>query len=354
MKKYYELGIGGISMSALAIMLKEKGFEVSGSDDAESRATHMLIENGISVDVSINKEKIANADVIVFSSAIKFDNPQFVYAKKLGKKMMTRGEILGEISRNYEKVIAIAGSHGKTTTTAMLYEILNCAGKNPTLHLGGFRIEDKKNYALGDDEFFITEACEYCDNFLNLHPYIAVVTNVEKEHMDYFKNFENQLCSFEKFKRNSKYVIDSLSGLEARNVRHDKNGFLSFSIFENGQKVLRLHMHICEDVNTQNCLYAYKVAKILNIPNEIIKLGLERFQGVCTRFERMESKYFENIVCDYAHHPTEIAKTINSAKKIYKGKRLVVIFQPHTYSRTKALLPEFLKVFEKEECPIFF
>lgn len=354
MNKFYFLGIGGISMSSLAVMMKDKGFEVGGSDEMKSRATELLEENGIEIDFSLNEEKITNSDVVVFSSAIKEDNPQFVFAKKSKKKILTRGQLLGKISDEYENVIAVAGSHGKTTTTALIYEILKAAGFSPTLHLGGFRIEDGKNFYLGEKEFFVTEACEYHDNFLNLHPTISVVTNVEKEHMDYFKTFERQLSSFRQFKKQSRYVIENQEDYVAKNVRHDRQGGLIFNLCFQKKKIMRLHLKICEEINVQNCIYAYLVAKKLKIPDSIIKLGLENFKGVSTRFEKVQCPYFETVICDYAHHPTEIEKAIITANKIFKNKEVVTIFQPHTFSRTKNLLEDFVKVFEKTKLPIFF
>lgn len=354
MKKYYFLGIGGVSMSALAVMLKNMGHQVGGSDEIESSGTQILEKEGIEVDYSLNKEKILQADEICFSSAIKENNVQFLFAKENSKKISTRGEILGEISKKYEKVIAVAGSHGKTTTTAMIYQILKCAGYNPTLHLGGYKIDDGLNYHIGDKEFFVTEACEYHDNFLYLKPYISVVTNIEKEHLDYFKTFQNQLRSFKKFKNQSEYVIDSLNNLRAKNIRHDKNGRLMFGIYENNKKILDLKLRLCEEVNTQNCIFAYQVAKKLGIEDCFIKLGLETFLGVKTRFEKVCCPYFDDVVCDYAHHPTEISKAIRSAQKIYKDKKVITIFQPHTYSRTKILLNDFIKTFSGIEEPIFF
>ncbi|MGN1200738.1 MAG: UDP-N-acetylmuramate--L-alanine ligase [Candidatus Caccovivens sp.] len=353
-KRYYFLGIGGVSMSALAIILKKQGNIVSGYDSTPSRATKMLEDEKIKVDFHENMEEILKSDVVVCSSAIKQDNPIFILVKNLKKRVLTRGQLLGQIASGYEKVIAVAGSHGKTTTTALIYEILSCAGFSPTLHLGGFRISDGKNLEVGEKEFFVTEACEYFDNFLNLHPYISVVTNVEKEHMDYFKTFERQLRSFEKFKSQSSYVIENLEEYKAKYIRHDKNGNLRFSIFNGKTKVMSLKLKICEEINTQNCIYAYQVAKLLGISDEIIKMGLERFEGVSTRFERVKCVDFSNCICDYAHHPTELAKAIKSAQKIYKNRLLVTIFQPHTYSRTKSLLDEFVKVFENLPLPLFY
>lgn len=353
-KKYYFLGIGGISMSSLAIFLKEKGEIVAGSDVKNDHAIELLKAQDIHIDNKINKQAIMDSDVIVYSSAIKPNNEQFVYAQKLKKKMMTRGQLLGKIADEFENVVAISGSHGKTTTTAMIYEILNLAGLKPTLHLGGFRVKDEKNYVLGDRQFFVTEACEYYDNFLNLHPQISVVTNVEKEHMDYFKTFERQLKSFEQFKRQSQIVIEEDENFSAKNIRHDKNGGLIFTLCHRKQKIMRLHLQICENINVKNCIFAYRVAKALNISDQTIKMALERFQGVKTRFELTQNKHFKTIILDYAHHPTEIKNSIDSAKKIYKGRKIVAIFQPHTFSRTKTLFGDFVKIFRKQDNLILF
>ncbi len=379
--KFFMLGIGGVSMSALAVMLKELGHEVVGSDERFGKGVEILQEEGIEVFVTGQdfsgwqnygggekregerpckevffqiKKSIADCDIVVRSAAIKEDDAQIVLAKKLGKKIRQRGWLLGQISENYEKVIAVAGSHGKTTTTAMIYEILKMAGKNPTLHLGGYRADDGKNFEIGGTEFFVTEACEYHNNFLYLKPYIAVVTNVEKEHMDFFRTFENEKRSFEKFKQGSRFVFDNFGGIKAKNIRHDSQGRLKFTLTCGDKILMHLHMRICEEVNTQNCIYAYLVAKKLGIADCIIKQGLQNFAGVGTRFEKMKCAHFEHVVCDYAHHPTEISKAIASAQKIFKGKTLVTIFQPHTFSRTQSLLPQFLEVFEKVEHPLLF
>ena len=331
-------------MSSLAIFLKNEGNFVSGYDSHKSENINTLTEEGISVDTQLNKRQIDAADEIVCSSAIKEDNKILIYAKKKNKKISIRGQILGEISKNYEKVIAISGAHGKTTTTAMIFEILQEAGLNPTLHLGGRRIVDNRNYILGDKRFFVTEACEYCDNFLFLHPSISVVTNIEKEHMDYFGTFERELQSFEKFKNQSKIVVEKDKNFHAKNIKHDKAGGLVFDLYEKDEKIIHLHLRICEDVNTENCIYAYRVAKLLGIENDVIKTALEKFAGVKTRFEKMRCKNFATVIFDYAHHPTEIEKTIKSATNIFKKKEIIIVFQPHTFSRTKLLLPQFVKV----------
>ncbi len=354
MKRYYFLGIGGVSMSALAILLKNKGFWVSGSDERQGRGTDILAGNGIAVDFGLNEEGIAGADVIVRSAAIKDDDPHFVLAKKLNKKIISRGQLLGEISGDYEKVVAVAGSHGKTTTTAMIENILSVAGKKPTLHLGGYKILDNKNFQIGEKEFFVTEACEYHNNFLFLRPFLGIVTNVEKEHLDFFKTFSNEKEAFEKFKKRCTYVIEDFGGICAKNVRHDKSGGLIFNLFDGSEKIMHLHLHLCEEVNKENCIYAYLACKKLGIDDCFIKQGLESFLGTHTRFEKVNSPDFETVFCDYAHHPTEIEKAIKTAQKIFKKRRLVTIFQPHTYSRTQSLLGDFVTVFKKVDTPLFF
>ncbi len=351
MKKIYFLGICGISMSALAIMAKKEGCLVGGCDDGQM--SEVLQKENICVDKKFDEKKILQADEIVYSSAMR-KHESLSFAQKHHKKILSRGEFLGRIASEYDRVIAVAGSHGKTTTTALIFQILQFAGKNPTLHLGGLRCENCKNFYLGDKDFFVTEACEYCDNFLFLMPYIGVVTNVEKEHLDYFKTFENQKKSFEKFKRNSRIVIDDFEGISAKNISHDKNGGLIFTLYNKGKKLMKVNMRICEDVNVKNCIYAYLVAKKLEIPDNIIKLAFENFQGVKTRFERVGCEYFETVICDYAHHPTEIKNAVKSANKIFKGRQIVTIFQPHTYSRTKTLFNEFFEVFSKVQTPLFY
>ncbi len=354
MKKYYFLGIGGVSMSALAIMLKEKGFFVRGSDETDGQGTALLNKFGIVVDFCVNEEEISKADVVVRSSAIKDEDEHLLCARKYKKKIISRGQLLGQIAGEYEKVVAVAGSHGKTTTTAMIENILRYAGRKPTLHLGGYKISDGKNFEFGEKEFFVTEACEYHNNFLHLHPYIGVVTNVEKEHMDFFKTFSNERKSFEKFKQNSAIVVDNFEGLSAKNVRHDKNGGLVFNLMRGNIKIMHLNLRICEEVNKENCIYAYLVAKKLGIDDCLIKGGLENFMGTHTRFEKVNCKFFDTVFCDYAHHPTEIDKAIKSAKKIFRNRELVTIFQPHTYSRTQSLLFEFVSVFKQVKHPLFY
>ncbi len=353
-KSFYLLGLGGVSMSALAVMLKTKGFQVSGCDERESRTTKLLQKNGILVDFEANFDAIKNADVVVRSAAIKDDNPFLIFAKSQNKQIISRGQLLAELSKDFDCVVAVAGSHGKTTTTAMIFEILSVAGLKPSLHLGGFRKEDGQNFVLDGNEYLVTEACEYYDNFLSLHPDLSVITNIEKEHLDYFKTFENQKKSFEKFKAQSRVVVEGVGDCCARNVGHDKSGRVRFDLFENNRFVFSLKLKLFEDVNVENCIYAYRAAKKLGVPDCVIKIALERFKGVERRFEKVSAKGFANVFVDYAHHPTEIKKAIETAKRLSKNKLLITVFQPHTFSRTKLLLDEFVDVFADVQLPLFF
>ena len=354
MKSFYFLGIGGVSMSALAVFMKEKGFAVRGSDITRGAGTKIWEENNIKVDLDINEDAIKNSDNICVSSAIKQEDKRLEIAKQQKKKIITRGELLGEVSKDYQKVIAVSGSHGKTTTTALIFHILKTSNKNPTLHLGGYMIDDNKNFCIGGKEYVVTEACEYCDNFLNLHPNLSIITNIEPEHLDFFKTFENELHSYQKFESQSAHVIKEDLNFQAKNVCHNKKGFLSFDLYDLKNFVLHFDTKLLEEINTKNIIFAYRACKFLGLSDSQIKSGVESFCGVKCRFERMCCKFFDNVICDYAHHPTEIKNSIESAGKIFCGKKLFVIFQPHTFSRTKLLFEEFFGVFKSVENPIFF
>lgn len=342
--RYYFIGICGVSMSSLACFAKSLGHYVSGSDISDNE-NPFLKEKGIPQYYECNIEEVKKADIVVVSSAIHEDNSDLQTAKRCKKKIISRGEMLGKIASGYEYTIAVAGSHGKTTTTALIYNILKAAGEKPTLHLGGTLAEEKSNYILGEKKYFVTEACEYHDNFLFLFPYLSVITNIEKEHMDYFKTFENELKSFKKFASQSKFVIEGQTDIKPKNIRH-KNGKLCFDIVNDNIKIMSLRVNICEDVNAYNCVSAYRACKLLGISNCAIKNGLENFKGVKLRFEKVRCKHFKDVILDYAHHPTEIKNTIRTTNSVFKNRRKIFIFQPHTYSRTKNLLKEFEKIFQ--------
>lgn len=356
-KKYFFIGIGGVSMSALALILKNLGFIVEGSDLYESCYTKKLKENGITVHLNHSPKNIKDADVVVYNSAIDDSNIELSYAKSKSLKILSRAELLKSISNRYKNVIAISGAHGKTSTTAMITEVFIKAKLMPTAHLGGVLKSYNSNIIIGGNDFFITEACEYKDNFLTLKPTVAVILNVEPEHLDYFKNFENVCKSFEKFALQSKQVVsnDNLNlkfnptivfgdrGYHARNIKLLKSGKYKFDCYFNEKKLFNVKMNVIGKYNISNALACIAVCKLFNIKNNIIKKSLESFKGVKRRYEIKKTKPL--IVHDYAHHPSEIKSVIDATRKNVKG-RLIVAFQPHTYSRTKALLNEFQTAFD--------
>ena len=240
-------------MRSLAVFAKLRGEEVGGCDAVLSDLDFFR-KYKINVYTGDVSDYIKDADVVVYSSAISEKDVNFLFAKLLGKKLVSRGEFLGEIASSYDKVIAVAGAHGKTTTTALIYNILK--DKNPTLHLGGVLKEEGSCFVYGNKEFFITEACEYHDNFLYLKPYIGVITNIEKEHLDYFKTFENELASFDKYRKNCKFVVEGDGGFEIKNIHH-KDMKLCFDVYKGEEKVMSLKMNICEEVNASNALFFY-------------------------------------------------------------------------------------------------
>ncbi len=348
MKKYFLVGISGISMSAIAVMLKSEGNEVKGYDQHPCAE---LENEGITVELQPNFESILWADEIVYSSAFSMDFPLLNYALICRKKLTVRGEKLGEIASHYEKVVAVAGSHGKSTTTAMIYNILKVAGKKPTLHLGAKLQENGKNFDIAGQEYFVTEACEYHDNFLFLQPYFSVVTNIEPEHLDYFKTFKNEKKSYKKFLESSQQMLISHQ-YKSKNVHLDKHGNVVFYVRSGDQKWGRVHLKIGGVYNVENALFAIRACEMLGINKCLIKLGLESFCGLEKRFERVKSQSGCKTFVDYAHHPKEISKAFNSIKKL--GGKNVVLFQPHTYSRTVAFVNDFVKQLSKFDEIILF
>jgi len=341
------IGICGVSMSALAYILKSEGHSVCGSDKNYEKKTKCL-EN-IDVYKQPYLQGVKDADLIVKSSAIS-QNKETQLAEKLGKKIISRGELLEKIASTYEKVIAVAGSHGKTTTTAMIYHTLFVNGKNPTLHLGGDLI-DVGNCVLGDKEYFITEACEYYDNFLFLHPYVSVITNIEPEHLDYFGTFKNELLSYKKFENNSQFCI-TINEFSAKNIRINKNYGVGFSLYKGNEKLDRINLKIGGKINVKNALFCTDVCQKLGLSIAQIKFGLESFKGVKKRCERVFANTKFDIFIDYAHHPKEIEESGKYFKKICKNK-CIVAFQPHTYSRTKEFYKDFIKslsIFDEVIC----
>lgn len=369
-KKYriHFLGIGGISQSAIALILKSKGHFVTGSDCTKNLQTKKLEEVGISVTIDGVSPFIKDADVIVQSASIHDDDKELMLAKKLGKRVISRAEALGFLSKKYEKVISISGSHGKTTTTGMIAKIFCDANKNPTVHVGGNLPFLNGNVRVGGKEFFITEACEYVNSFLEFESDIAVILNVQKDHLDFFKNFRNIKKSFNQFAKNTKsnglvvfnfddpnahinfeqrnisFSQEGKGIVCAKNIKEYSKGKFEFDCHFLGTNLGKIRLGVFGKHNISNALASICVALQEGIEFSSIQKSLFEFEGAKRRFERFGDLFGTMLVHDYAHHPTEIRATISLAKEVVSGD-IFVIFQPHTFSRTKLLLKEFKTCF---------
>ncbi len=362
------IGIGGISMSGLAEILMKEGFTVSGSDQQESALTRHLAEKGASVFYGQKASNIhPDMDLFVYTAAIHEDNPEFAAARASGRPMLSRAELLGQIMKNYGTSVAVAGTHGKTTTTSMLSHILLEAQADPTISVGGILPAIGGNIRVGNSDTFITEACEYTDSFLSFFPTMEIILNMDADHLDYFKNIENIRRSFRKFAcllpdegtliintdtpeyeqvikdlpcRVITYGLSHPAEYQAADITWDKYGRPSFKVVRNGQKSFCCYLKVPGIHNVSNALAAIAAAEALDIPQDVIIRGLGAFSGTDRRFQLKGTVGGVTIIDDYAHHPTEIKATLEAAAN-YPHQKIWCLFQPHTYTRTKALLTEF-------------
>ena len=362
------IGIGGISMSGLAEILLKEHFTISGSDAKESALTKHLENMGATVFYPQKASNIIDGiDVVVYTAAIHDDNPEYAEAKRQNLPMLSRAELLGQLMTNYETPIAISGTHGKTTTTSMLSHILLEAETDPTISVGGILNAIGGNIRVGNSDIFVTEACEYTNSFLNFFPKISVILNVEEDHMDFFKDIHDIRNSFHKFSallpedgllvvnKNIEELETITDGLvcnvvtysetqdadySAANIEFDELGNASFDLIKYGTYVDRIMLSVVGNHNVSNALGVIAVADALEIPLEVIKKGILSFTGTVRRFQYKGERNGFTIIDDYAHHPTEIRATLTSAQN-YPHKDIWCIFQPHTYTRTKAFFHEF-------------
>lgn len=386
----YFIGIGGISMSGIAELFLDKGFKVSGSDLHESAVTKRLEELGITVYHSQEAKNITpDIGLAIYTAAIHEDNPEFVKAKELGIPMMERAECLGQIMSHYKNAVAVAGTHGKTTTTSMLSYVYLEAELDPTISVGGILSGIGGNMRLGKSENFIMEACEYANSFLHFTPTTAIVLNIEAEHLDFFGTFENERLSFAKFidllpengllvinneientdslipDKNIRvitYGLKTINGKEpdytAENIIYNDFGCASYDLIINGKNKGRIELSVTGEHNVYNSLAVIAVSLE---PSEIykngidldkIKQGIKKYTGTERRFQYKGERDGYTIVDDYAHHPTEIRATLEAAKRV-KHNRLIVAFQPHLYSRTASFLHEFAEVLSMADMTVF-
>ena len=362
------IGIGGISMSGLAEILLGEDFIVSGSDAKESPLTDALEKKGAKIFYGQRASNIGDdVEVVVYTAAIHPDNPEFACAAEKGLPMLTRAQLLGQIMRNYDTPIAVSGTHGKTTTTSMISQILLEADCDPTISVGGILPSIGGNIRVGNSETFVTEACEYTNSFLSFFPRISIILNMDADHLDFFKDIDDIRRSFRRFAEllpadgariintDTPHYEDIIEGLpcrvityglehyaqyQAADITYDKYGHASFTVLKDGKKAGSFYLKVPGIHNVSNALAAIALAHLLGISDDVTARGLGSFTGTERRFQYKGEVAGVTIIDDYAHHPTEIQATLHAAQN-YPHKKIWCVFQPHTYTRTKALLPEF-------------
>lgn len=362
------IGIGGISMSGLAEILLSRKFTVSGSDRTASDLTDQLAAAGIRIFIGQRAENITDdIALVVYTSAVKESNPEMAEARRRGLPLLSRAELLGQLMENYNTSLAVSGTHGKTTTSSMLSDILLAENTDPTLSVGGIVKSINCNVRVGDTGYFLTEACEYTDSFLSLYPTLGIILNIEEDHLDYFRDLNHIRDSFHRFAlqirkegaliinneiENKEELISDLPcsvftfGMDdsadyyASNLSVNDFGHASFTCYGPEGFALPVTLRVPGIHNVKNALAAIAAAHVLHISDYAIRQALEAFSGAGRRFDYKGTVGGVRIVDDYAHHPTEISATLTAAKQI-KCNTLWCVFQPHTYSRTKSFLDEF-------------
>ena len=345
----YFVGIGGISMSGLAEILADAGFRVSGSDRSKSPLTETLERKGITVFYGQRAANITDdIDCVVFTSAIHKDNPEYIATMEKGIPHLTRAQLLGEIMQNYKTPIAISGTHGKTTTTSMVSEILLHAGTDPTLSIGGMLKSIGGNIRVGSTDLFVTEACEYTNSFLSFFPKVGIILNIEEDHLDFFKDDKLQEitgdldCRVITFNKEAVNSDGSAADYYPSDITYDELGHPSFTLHCHGEESGSFSLQVPGEHNVCNAVASIALADLLSIDRGITVSALHDFTGTDRRFEYKGTIGGVTIIDDYAHHPTEIAAPLHAAAN-YPHKTLWCVFQPHTYTRTKAFMKDFAK-----------
>lgn len=370
------VGIGGISMSSLAAITANMGFTVSGSDRTESEITARLASEGISVRYAHAAENVVGASLVVYTAAVHGDNPELAEAKRLEIPICSRADYLGWLMSGYRERIGIAGTHGKSTVTSMMAEIFIAAGLDPTVVSGAELPDMGGAYRIGGEQYFIFEACEYCDSFLSFSPTTAIITNIEYDHADYFKDMEQLRASFLKYAGYAKRAVfcaddresaelmknyhgetvsfgfNSDADYRADSVKYNSFGCGCFDIVRNGEILCRITLAVPGKHNVTDALAAAACAISYGVSPAAVAEGLLRFKGARRRFEYLGSTASGALIYDdYAHHPSEIRATLSAAKA--RGMRVVTVFQPHTYSRTAGLWDGFVSAFEDSDVTLF-
>lgn len=365
------VGIGGISMSGLAEILMHKDVKITGSDLVETEITEKLKSMGATIYNSHNAANISNQDLVVYTAAVSMDNPEIVEAKNRNIPTIERSELLGAIMDQFQNCIAVSGTHGKTTTTSMISSIVLEAGLDPTIHVGGLLDLIGGNTRIGNSDYFIAEACEYKNSFLQFRPSLAVVLNIDADHLDFFKDIDNIRRSFESFLGNVRtpglivlniddpqtktlskvltrpvitYGINSSDAdWSCENITF-KQGYANVSILHKKSLWANINLAVPGLHNVSNLLAAVATCYSLGISKSAIITGLEKYKGTHRRLEDKGIVYGIRVMDDYAHHPTEIQASLSAARALATN-RLFCVFQPHTYTRTFELIDDFSRSF---------
>ena len=369
MKKYnsiYFIGIGGISMSGLAELMLEKNIKVIGSDRNTNSSIEKLIKNGAKVHIGHKASNIEKVDLVVYTAAISQDNVELLEAKHLNIPTFERSEFLGIVMEDYKYNICIAGTHGKTTTTSMISSIFIKDEKDPTIMVGGELDLISGNMKIGNSDYLIAESCEYRNSFLKFHPYLAVITNIESDHLDYFKDIDQILNSFNDFASlipedgglvinaedpNSRKIIKSFPGnlitfglksgdVHANSILFNDSGFPNFDVIYKNEFYINISLNAGGFHNIVNSLAAVATSIFFNIDKLSIVQGLKQFKSPHRRFQCIGEINGIKVIDDYSHHPTEISAVISTLKNM-EVSEIYMVFQPHTYTRTKSLYDDF-------------
>ena len=373
LKKYkhiHLIGIGGVSMSGIAEILHHFGLFVTGSDCTKSRVTDRLASHGIFVSIGHSTSLVEKADLVIYSAAIKSDDPELVCARERNIVIVERADFVGFLTRIYHNTIGVSGTHGKTTTTSMISLCFIEAGLDPNIQVGAQLKQINGNYRVGNSDYFILEACEYVESFLKFNPKSAVVLNIDNDHLDYFKTFDNIKNAFHKYVallprdgllvtngddencldlRKSTYaktitfaINNQKANFIARNISFDTNGFAKFDVYYNNNFYAEFKLSVPGMHNVYNALACIAMCVNYGIDKYTVKTALKKFTGANRRFELVGSYNNIYVYDDYAHHPSEILATLRALQK-KSFRQSWVVFQPHTYSRTKELLDDFAK-----------
>ncbi len=374
------VGIGGIGMSAIAEVLLSRGYKISGSDMNESLKTKELEKKGAVIQSGHEALHVKNAQLVIYTAAASLENPELLYASKNNIKTLSRSEMLGELMKDEKISIAVAGTHGKTSTTSMVSLILENSGKNPTILVGGNLAEINGNMKVGNGDYFVTEACEYMDSFLSLCPNVEIILNIDSDHLDYFKDIDHITDSFDAFveilpkkdglliayeanpfvnrvmKKANNLVTFGLNNncdYWAKNISFNHSGMPKFDIFYATEKLCSIELSVPGEFNILNALAAAACCHTLGVDISYIKNTLESYTGIERRFDvQGVTKNGLTVIDDYAHHPTEIKSTLSAIKNMAHNESWC-LFQPHTYTRTLALFDAFPESFEDADNIVF-